>query len=115
MTCTKEENEDVLLRVDGVWVPYTGTTSLRKLYYRAYEAKAKGAKSFFVFDYNSKVTGAIFPNKFYHQLSCCSIDGVEAHNLPHILLLGSTNNCNMFTLGDGSGRVCTYCGKQEKL
>jgi len=121
MTCIKDENEPVLLRVDGQWVPYTGSTSTRKLYYRASEAKRSGSKSFYVYDfsweycgYNKKVTGAIFPNKFYRQLSCCSINGVEAHNLPHMILLGGVECCKMLTLGNGSGSVCTYCGKQEK-
>lgn len=118
MTCTKEEDEPVLLRVDGLWFPYTGSTSTRKLYYRAYEAKRSGNKTFYVWEYDykysgqsQKVTGAIFPNKFYRQLSCCSINGIEAHNLPHMILLGSVDNCKMLKLGNGTGSVCTYCGK----
>lgn len=62
---------------------------------------------------NQKVTGAILPNKFYRELSCCSMGGVEVHNLPHMILLGQEPNCKMIVLGDGSGSICTHCGKKE--
>jgi hypothetical protein len=115
MTCNKEEVERVLLRVNGVWEPYFGSTSLRKLYYRAYAAKKTNSSKFYVYEFSewgTKVTGAIFPNKFWKSLSCTSIDGVDAHNLPHMILLDK-QKCDLITLGDGTGLICTYCGKRS--
>ena len=115
-TCDYEEDPlhgCVLLRVDGEWITYKGSTSTRKLYYRAHEALRSNSSSFYVYDYEGKkVTGALFPNGFYNSLSCTSIDGVPSHALPHRILLVGKKKCNWIILGNGSGyKVCTYCGK----
>lgn len=119
ITCKHGDNSCVLLRVNGEWIPYKGTTSLRKLYYRAYEADRFGSSSFYVWEYSweysndyFRVTGAIFPNKFYKHLSCTSINGVEAHNLPHMIVLDQ-KPCNIVALGNGCGSICTHCGDRS--
>lgn len=109
-------NEPVLLLVDdgdnGVkWVEYHGTTSLRKIYYKVYEAKKFNYKGFYVYEYGKNVRGAVFPNNFWRQLSCVSIDGVDSHNLPHMIILDYHKHTWIY-LGDGSGKICTYCGKK---
>lgn len=109
--CTKKEQDFVLLRVNGEWIPYNGTTSLRKIYYRASGALWCNSCSFYVYEFG-KVTGAIFPNNFHRYLSCTSINGVQVEDLPHMILLGSQEHTYQH-LGDGSGKVCTYCGHKE--
>lgn len=73
----------VRLQVNGEWIDYTGTTSLRKLYYRALEAQRAGNKSFFVHDFPRRsVTGIRLKPGFHQHLSCVAINGVAAKDLP---------------------------------
>jgi len=108
-----KDNELLFLRVNDTWLPYRGNTSLRKIYYRAYEALTHGGQSFYVFDYESeKVTGAIFPPHFSKYLRCSSIDGIHVSQLPSRILL-QKRNCKWTRLENGLGKVCTYCGYKE--
>ena len=103
----------VFIRVDGEWERYSGTTSLRKLYYRAYGAKKSGWGHFYIHEYDHRVvTGAMFPVGFWKQLSCVSMDGIDTHNLPHRIVL-STKKCRWIDLGNMCGKICTYCGRSQ--
>jgi hypothetical protein len=116
MNCTENTNQELnetLLRVDGQWVPYKGSTSLRKLYYRAYSMVREGSKSFYVYDYEDcKVDAAIFPDRFWRSLSCCSMNGVDAHLLP-TRLFAPVKKCIIVPLGNETGFVCTHCGVRK--
>jgi hypothetical protein len=110
-----EELNEVLLRVDGHWVPYKGSTSLRKLYYRASSMVRTESSNFYVYDYeDAKVDAAIFPDKFWKSLSCCAIDGVDAHLLPTRLFAPIKKKCTVVPLGNKNGFICTYCGEHKQ-
>lgn len=107
------DQQRVLLRVDGEWVFYTGSTSLRKLYYRAYEMVRYNRSKFWVYEYeNKKVDAAIFPDSFWNYLSSISMDGVPCDEMP-TRLFAKPKTCTKVKLGNGCGRVCTYCGKTD--
>tara|TARA_R110000744_G_C19104081_1_gene533940 strand:- start:100 stop:459 length:360 start_codon:yes stop_codon:yes gene_type:complete len=116
MNCTENTNQElneILLRVDGQWVPYKGSTSLRKLYYRASSMVREGSKSFYVYDYeDSKVDAAIFPDRFWRDLSCFSMNGVDVHLLP-TRLFAPIKKCTLVQLGNNTGFICTHCGVRK--
>ena len=108
--CQDNDNDAVFIRVDGEWVRYNGATSLRKIYYRAYEAMRTERSCFYLHEFGARsVTGAMFPVGFWKSLSCISMDGIDAHNLPHRIVL-EKKKCKWVNLGNGCGRVCTHCG-----
>lgn len=73
----------VRLKVNGEWVDYTGTTALRKLYYRAVKAQRSGNKSFFVHDFPRRsVSGIRLKPGFHVHLSCVSMNGVPVEEMP---------------------------------
>lgn len=109
--CQKEDNR-IYLRVDDKWFPYEGTTSLRKIYYRAYSALCGGGSCFYVYEFDKKVTGAMFPNSFWKHLSCSSINGVSVENLPQRVILNK-KNCEWSKLKGTCGSVCLYCGSRK--
>jgi hypothetical protein len=117
MNCTENTNQElneILLRVDGEWAPYKGSTSTRKLYYRASSMVREGSRSFYVYDYEDcKVDAAIFPDGFWRSLSCCSINGVDAHLLPTRLFAPVKKKCTIVPLGDKTGFICTHCGARK--
>jgi hypothetical protein len=118
MNCTENNNQElyeILLRVDGEWVSYRGSTSMRKLYYRASQMVGEGSSSFYVYDYeDAKVDAAIFPDRFWRSLSCCSMNGVDAHLLPTRLFAPVKKKCTVVPLGNGAGFICTHCGVRKE-
>lgn len=74
---------------DG-WEQYRGTTSVRKLFYRALEAQRQGSKSFFVHEYpHRSISGARFPDDTHRHTSITSINGVAIEDIPKEIHLKS--------------------------
>jgi len=111
---TKDRDEDVLfLRIDGGWIRYKGSTSLRKIYYRFHEASRNSKASVYIYEYEGRrVDGAMFPSDFYRHLKCSSMDGIPTYALPSRIIL-KRKQCSWVKLGNGSGKVCTFCGHKE--
>jgi len=109
--CTNNNpDNDVYLLVNCEWVEYRGSTSLRKIYYRAYEAYRFGRQSFYLHEFsNGSVKGAMFPNDFHNFLKCSSMDGIPAYALPQRIIL-KKKMCDWVSLGNCSGSICLHCG-----
>lgn len=77
------------LLVNDKWIRYTGSTSTRKIYYRAHEAKRVGAATFYMYGFtrDQRVTGMYTTYDLTKELKCSVLDGVPVEELPrHIVL-----------------------------
>ena len=116
MSCPKsthtKDSQAIFLRDSaGEWSIYNGSTSLRKIYYKAFEAQRTGSSSFWVYEH-PQCTGAIFPDRFYIRLRCSSINDVPVQDLPTRIIL-EKKHCKWIGLTGEAANICTHCGKKE--
>jgi hypothetical protein len=110
---TPEDENMVLIRQSDGWKVYNGSTSLRKLYYAAWEMHKLRKKYCGVYGWDN-ITAVIFPKHFQQFLPCTSIDGVRARDLPERIFARPKKTCKVVKLGNGLGSICTFCGKKDK-
>lgn len=70
----------VWLLINSKWVVYQGTTSVRKLYYRAHDAMKLRRSGFWVYEHG-RVQGAWFHKDWYNYTSTVTMDGTRVENL----------------------------------
>lgn len=85
--------EGTYLLVDDEWIKYDGSTSIRKLFYRALEAQRVGASSFYVYGYSDvirrrePVRGVYTSKDLTLELKCTAINDVPVSELPNVIIL----------------------------
>jgi hypothetical protein len=110
---TPEGQNMILIRQLRTWRVYNGSTSLRKLYYAAWEMHKLRNKYCSVYGWDN-INAVIFPKGFQQFLSCTSMDGVQARDLPERIFARPKKTCKVVKLGNGLGSICTFCGKKDK-